>query len=252
MRVSAYMALHYGADYLGYAIKAVIDQVDTFYVLYSPKPSYGHDSGRDCPDTEELLFQTAHAAAGDKLKWVLIRHTIREGDHRNQIFQQIYSSEKPDILAVIDSDEIWGAEAFAAGIKYAYDSKAFNIGAKHDGWKHFWRSFNEYCTDGFCPIRFHNLGVGRGTQDLECPAEIYHFGYAQRNPVMDYKWSIHGHQDELRTEWRHNIYNLYKKGVTRDLHPVAYGLWPETKDFDRNKMPQVMHSHPFFNMERID
>ena len=83
MRASAYMALHYGADYLEYAIKGVIDHVQSFYVMYTRRPSYGHVGGMQCPESADQLRTIAENAAGSKLKWVEINPTIREGDHRN-------------------------------------------------------------------------------------------------------------------------------------------------------------------------
>ena len=249
MKVAAYMALHYGADYMAYAIKGVIDQVDQFYILYSQRPSYGHVGGLQCPESRDQLKAIAEGAAGNKLRWIDINHTMREGDHRNQIFHNL--NPLPDVLAVVDSDEVWDPEAFSVALEYASKSTFFNIGAHHSGWHHFWRSFNEYCTDGFCPMRFNNLKVGRGTQEINCPSKIYHFGYVQRSEIMDYKWSIHGHQDELRKEWRYDIYENYQKGVTKELHPVAYGIWQETQPFDRNTLPSFMHTHPYFNRDVI-
>lgn len=251
MKAAAYMALHYGADYMGEAIRAVIDQVDSFYILYTRKPSYGHDSGLICPDSYELLYEIAQREAGEKLRWVTIKPTSREGDHRNQIFQRVWHMDKPDILAVVDADEVWEPEAFGEALHYAGRSSAFNIGARHDGWFHFWRSFDEVCTDGFNPIRFHNLRNGRNTQDINCPCRIYHFGYAQRDDIMSYKWSIHGHKDELRKNWFREIYNGYRKGVTRYLHPASMQIWEQTQGFDKTTLPDFMRAHPFYNLNPI-
>jgi hypothetical protein len=157
----------------------------------------------------------------------------------------------PDVLAVVDSDEVWDPDAFGMALEYAHKSKFFNIGAHHSGWKHFWRSFNEYCTDGFCPIRFHNLKNGRGTQEIEGPCTIYHFGYAQRSEIMDYKISCHGHRDEWRPGWLQERYYGYQKGITKDIHPVAIGLWNETQDFNKEEFPNFMKEHPYYNLDVI-
>ena len=248
MKTAAYMPLHYGKDYLGYAIKSIIDQIDKMIVLYTARPSYGHVSGK-CPEGEEELRQIAEEASGGKLEWIKIRHTHMEGDHRNQAFRHVAGF---DILAVIDSDEIWDPKAFEAALEYARNSAAFEIGANHQGWYHFWRSFNEYCSDGFCPIRFHNLKNMRKTQDINCPSKVYHFGYAQTRVITDYKWACHGHQDELRSNWFDEIFYGYQKGITKGLHPVSLQIWHEPTDFDRHDLPEFMHSHPFFNLEKIE
>jgi len=248
MRVAAYIALHYGKDYLPYAIKSVINSVDKLIVLYASRPSYGHANSLPCPETEEELRQIARDQAGDKLQWVNIRHTHMEGDHRNQAFAH---SNGFDILAVVDSDEVWDPEAFNIAVEFSAKSQAFNIGANHSGWFHFWRSFNEYCQDGFCPIRFHNLKGHRGMTDINCPSKIYHFGYAQKLGLMDYKWSCHGHQDELRTGWKKTFLN-YEKGKDKWLHPVSEQIWHETQDFNKETFPDFMKDHPFYNLDRIE
>jgi len=249
MKVAAYIALHYGADYLGYAIRSVIDQVDRLIVLYTPVPSYGYNNSMTCPDNRSELKDIAGSEARNKLVWIDIRKGFREGDHRNQAFEYCRNF---DILAVVDADEVWEPNAFGEALRYVFNSKSGSFGAHHSGWYHFWRSFNEYCQDGFCPIRFHNLRMNRNIEDINCPSKIYHFGYAQPRDIMQYKWAIHGHQDELIAGWFNNVYFGYQKGVTKGLHPVSMQIWHETKDFDRNTLPDFMHEHPFFNLEKIE
>jgi len=43
MKTEGMMVLHYGLDYLPYAIKSVYDHVDRFHVVYSPHPGRGVD-----------------------------------------------------------------------------------------------------------------------------------------------------------------------------------------------------------------
>ena len=248
MKVACYIALHYGKDYLPYAIKSVIENVDQLIILYTDRPSYGHNGDLFCPETKQELFQLASEAAGGKLKWVDIHHTIREGDHRNMAFAHCHNY---DVLAVIDSDEVWDPKDFEIALRYAYDCKAFNIGANHQGWYHFWRSFNECCRDGFSPIRFHNLKNQRGTEDINCPSKVYHFGYAQTLKIMDYKWNCHGHQDEIREGWREMFLN-YNKETDKFIHPVSEQIWQETERFNKELLPDFMKEHPFYNLDRIE
>lgn len=248
MRVAAYTALHYGKDYLPYVIRSIIDQVEKYIVLYTPTPSYGHNTGEPCPETRDELMKICIDEAGNKLHWVDIYQAYREGDHRNRAFGFVNGF---DLLAVVDADEVWEPSAFRAACDYAMGSTAPSIGVKHDGWYHFWRSFNEYCTDGFSPIRFHNLHKRGTAQDLGCPGTIYHFGYAQPAPLMRYKWSCHGHQDELRAGWLDEIWGNYEKGKTERLHPSSHDIWIHTNEFDKSTMPDFLKEHPFYNLDRI-
>ena len=113
MKVAAYMALHYGLDYMPYAIRSVIDQVDKFIILYARNPTYGHSSGIRCPESEKELYDAAHAVAGNKLQWIEVTKTYREGDHRNHVFHHVAGF---DVVAVVDSDEIWG-DKFSEAVK---------------------------------------------------------------------------------------------------------------------------------------
>ena len=86
MKVIGYTALHYGRDYLGYAIRSVIDAVEEYHVLYTSQGSHGHRSQAHCPDTRLELFEIAEAAAGAKLRW----HEgswLWEGQQRDAIFE---------------------------------------------------------------------------------------------------------------------------------------------------------------------
>ena len=85
---------------------------------------------------------------------------------------------------------------------------------------------------------------------------------------MNYKWSCHGHKDELNPNFL-NMYNRYNKerydkwvaneravewmpgkyihDVSYTLHPVAKEIWRQTKPFDKNELPEVLKNHPRFN-----
>jgi hypothetical protein len=104
MKVIGYTALRYGADYLGYAIRSIIDQVDEHHILYATRPSHGHASDVPCPETEDQLHEIAWQAAGSKLRWHRGDWTY-EGQQRNSILQ---FAPDADCIISVDSDEIYG------------------------------------------------------------------------------------------------------------------------------------------------
>lgn len=65
----AYTALHYGADYLGWAIRSVIDAIDEYVVLYAAQGSHVFRTTLPCPDNRKELYTIARQAARDKLRW---------------------------------------------------------------------------------------------------------------------------------------------------------------------------------------
>jgi len=247
MKAAAYMIVHYGREYIEYALRGVMDHVDTILILYTDKPSHGSNSNLVCPETREELKDICDKTT-NKIKWVDV--TVgTEGQHRSMPFSYFDSSY--DVLAVVDSDEVWNSKAFKKALEYAANCDSTHIGANHQGWVTPWRSFNECVTDGFNPIRFHNLKSHNREQNFDCPCEIYHMGYAQSEAIMKYKLSCHGHKNEIPENWFEDKWLNYEKGKTTYLHPATDAYWIETKEFDKKLMPDFMKKHPYYNMKRI-
>ena len=115
------------------------------------------------------------------------------------------------------------------------------------GYVNFWRSFNHACYDGFTPIRFINLKGDNSNGYGVVPCTVYHFSCAQPKYIMDFKYLIHGHKNELRENWLESIY--YGEQMI-DVHPTSFGLWNATP-FDKNTLPESLKQHPNFSKERI-
>jgi hypothetical protein len=242
MRVLAYIPLHYGKEYLSEAIKSIHDSVEKIIILYTDKPSFGYSTGLPCPDTREEMFHQAKNTS-HKVEWIEIA-AGKEGEHRELIH---YYSHGYDLIVTVDADEIWSGEDLKRCLKQAYESHERNYGIA--GFVNFYRSFNTVCIDHFTPIRIIKPSGIAGTMKV-LNGTIYHFGYAQRNEVMRYKWSCHGHRDELRNGWMEHKYFGYVTGMT-DLHPVAAGIWNPIS-FDKNTLPDFLKQHPNFNKEIIE
>lgn len=242
MRVLAYIPLHYGKEYLREAIKAIENHVEKIIILYTDKPSYGHGTTLVCPDTREDLINTA-VTTSMKVEWMDIKAGT-EGEHRNIIFQ--YGSSY-DLILPVDADEVWDEESLVKCLHTAHERPEKRFGVI--GHLNFYRSFQTVCRDSFYPIRI--IKPGANNDDLFIlQGKIYHFSYAQRDEVVRYKWSCHGHQNELRPGWLQDKFFGYKEGMT-DLHPVAAGIWNPEK-FDKNTMPEILKQHPNFNKEVIN
>lgn len=250
MKVIAYTALHYGASYLEYAARSVIDHVDEWHVLYAKEGSHGHRTAYPCPETREQLLTIAHRAGGDKLRWWDGNWT-NEGDQRMTIHQV---APDADVILVLDSDEVWSDGL----LKIVDDKTIIDYWIMH-GYRtvrppmiHYWRSFRRAILhDPAFPVRIifpRNSGQDEPTINY---AHINHFGYAQPAATVYYKQHTHGHKGE----WRRDI-NWYQDrflaNAQQDCHPVGSEWWnPETVN-PLDYMPDFMQEHPFYNLKVIE
>ena len=245
MKVIAYTALHYGADYLDYAIRSVIDHVDEYYVLYSANGSHGTRTNFANPDKRGQLYEIARRAAGDKLRWIDGDWTA-EGQQRDTIHQKVPDA---DAIVVLDADEIWATglvemclAQHSAGFRNLYVPIY-----------HLWRSFRRAVLhDPAYPVRviFQNYPDadygGINTNGLK----ISHFGYAQKPEVVDYKMRIHGHIGQFRKDnwWD----NRFMANAQTDCHPIGSEYWNTEEIEPLDYMPGFMADHPYFDLKVIE
>ena len=245
MKVLAYTALHYGMEYLEQTIKSIDDHVDKIVCLYTEKPSYGFNSVIKCPESEKDLRDLAHASS-NKIQWVKIR-AKNEGQHRNMAFN--YSAGY-DIMLTLDSDEIMERDSLADLIKRASQTDSRYIGI--DGFVNFWRSFDYIVVDWFHPVRIHNLR-SKNRQQKDIKGTVYHMGYAQSEAIMRYKFQVHGHKNEIMSNYLDKKYYAWTQidcGVNW-LHPASTTIWQDAEKYDKSQLPDLLKSHPNFNKEFI-
>lgn len=243
MRV-AYYALHYGKEYLAWSIRSIQDAVDQIHVFYTDEPSYGHRSSRVCPDTEAELKEQAHRFAKIPIVWHRGRWTS-EGAHRHAIYDHVTGAQQ---CLVVDADEIWLPGTAKAVLDAALELDVGYVGVP---FVHFWRSFHWVCRDHWMPIRVLNFDsrLRPATEFIHDSRPVHHFGYAQSFALTEYKWSCHGHQDELRPNWL-DRFRRWTPGDPGDVHPTTYNIWtPEP--FDAALLLSVLHDHPNGQLELI-
>lgn len=252
MKIVAYTALKYGKDYLGYAIRSMINHVDEYHVLYATQPSHGHSSDLPCPDTEAELHEIAWQAAGTKLRFHYGNWQY-EGQQRNAILD--YAPDADAIISV-DSDEIY-SEKLIENITYYAGSVGNHAPYRYIRvpFIHYWRSFNRCVLhDPAYPARitFPHIDAKYGESSWdEFTGVVNHMGYATTPEIVAYKWQIHGHKDELRHDvnWYQDVFMANRQ---YDCHPVGSEYWnPETVN-PLDYMPHWMSEHPFYNMKVIE
>src|SRR5574337_2004369 len=242
MRTAAYIPLHYGKDYLPYAINSVISEVEKIYILSSSEGSHGHKSKMICPETKQQLIECIPSEFVDKIEWIDGNWT-QENQQRNYA-HELARTKGYEILVAVDADEVWKPELLKELIQLTYERKA----NKCLVWmRHLWRSFNLICDDQMRQERIYYLGAD--ANDLiyapQATNQVWHFGYAIRPELMEYKISIHGHKAEWKNpNWYQQTFMEWPVGDGW-VHPVCENVW-YPKHFDKKELPEFMCVHPFY------
>jgi len=246
MKTIAYTALHYGSEYLAWAIRSIIDQVDEYWVLYATQGSHGHHSDMPCPDTRHRLMWLASQAAGPKLRWI-DGEWPHEGAQRGAIHQV---APDADVILVLDADEIWSdglAEKImkhSASIVYTYPKRNIRLPMIH-----YWRSFHRaVLNDPSYPVRLVYPRILDGEETWTGWGRINHMGYAQRPTTVGYKQYVHGHKNEWRQDW---FADRFLANAQIDCHPVTVNYWNPEPVAPLDYMPPWMADHPYFDLEVI-
>lgn len=252
-RVAVYV-LHYGSEYLAWSIRSVQDAVDEILVVYTDRPSFGHDTNLICPDTEDDLKREANRFLTKPLVWRSGRWPS-EGAHRDEAVR-IAQERGADQVLVVDADELWAPGAAQAALEVS--AKFIQTRNVLVRFTHFWRSCWWVCEDPCMPVRILNFG-GASSQEVFylTPQEfpVLHFGYAQSSRLVRYKESCHGHKAEWRQGWFESKFNPWtpQSGI-KDVHPTCERDFWVPKPVPQNLAPIVsnlLHDHPYLNLEVI-
>lgn len=251
-KVVGFTALHYGRDYLSYAIRSIIDHIDEYHVAYSAIGSHGHRTAIPCPETRAELYAIAQQAAGSKLRW----HDgewAHEGLQRDSIHE--YAPDA-DVIIVLDADEIWHSEAIPGFLRYFEWANKEGIAFQRYRHPiiHYWRSFYRCVLhDPAYPERIiiPNAGIRETVVTGEGWA-INHMGYAQRPEIVRYKIETHGHKNEWRkdVDWFQDRFMNVR--ATTDLHPVGSEYWNVEEINPWDYLPDFMKQHPYAHLAVIE
>jgi hypothetical protein len=254
MKIHSLTILHYGADYLPYAIRSVYPLVDECHVFYTPTPSHGHQTDTPPIETKNELMQAAFACDPDnKVRWYDMLGVNQEGIQRDLALQTVQGAGA-ELVLVLDYDEIWAQDTLALFLSEVWERG----GTRNNlvNMIHFWRSFNWACYDEGWPVRIIDLRYSSGTHYLPTQvARVFHFGYAVRDAIMQYKWEIHGHKNEMRLGWLDNIWPTWPP--PDNCHPTngrnerGKPFWTP-KPFDKSLLPEFMQEHPFYDLDKIE
>jgi len=245
--ICAYVPLHYGLPYLKEAIESVIADVDRLIIIYSATGSHGTKTDAQPPDRYSDLYRMAKQAAGKKLEWYSHHGFDAEWQQRMRVMEYVTDA---DFLVPLDADEIWTPGLLPRSIELA--SQQPNVKTWRLPIVHYWRSFRRVCTSPDLPDRLINLKAATAHSST-IPGEfgfIHHMGYAQPTRYIDYKWQIHGHKHEYRSDvnW---FEERWLANAQADVHPVSRNHW-NTANIELSSLPLQLRNHPYAGMEIIE
>lgn len=242
--IVAYCPLLYGKSYLYWSIRSVINAVDKFYILYTPSGSYGFSTDIPCPDTRAELIRIAQLAAKDKLVWV-DGNWNGEGRHRDTIYSL---APDADVILAVDYDEVWpdGLAQGVIDIVRTSPERHFRLPMFH-----LYRSFHyAILHDPAFPVRAINPHNAPSETTLT-GRPVAHFGYAITPELMRWKWQVHGHKNELRTDCDY-FRDVYEANRQTDCHPCGNKAWNAERIDPADYLPSYMTDHPYYNREVIE
>lgn len=259
MKRIAFMALHYGVEYLRWSLRSIRDEVDEIHIHYSPVPTCGWPGKRPPPDNREWLHQEARGPIigfGPKLVWFDHPRGFRGyGPHCDAGVRSAMDAGA-DLIVNVDADEVWAPGALSEGFRnmLALRGTPAHMQRYRVPFVHFWRSFRFVCTDPAQPVRFIDpIAHQRTHGHVAIPTPVLHFGYAQSEELTAYKWEIHGHRKELRPRWFEEKFLGWKPGVS-DVHPTCGDNFWDPKPVDEalaRIVESVLHDHPYRGVEII-
>jgi hypothetical protein len=240
--IIAVTRLHYGKDYLWDVIKSTEGFADKHLVLYTPVSTFSQHTDLPCPDNRAELLAIAQDAGGARLDW-------REG-LRVAVPTAFTEYPQADLYLELDADEVLSPE-LKADILARKDE--LTAAVYRLPFAHFWRNFNTVCLDASWPTRIfipnnENKETAYWPGGMEAGL-VYHFGYARQKQDMLYKLGLSEHKPEFRPGW---WLDKYIANAQEDLHPVCKdGFW-NAEYFDKERLPEHLRNHPYYNLEIIE
>ncbi len=254
--IHAYCGVHYGVDYIPYAIQSIYNQVDQIHVVYTPHPSHGFQTSSSPVESKDQVQDAVFAYnPDDKIRWHIAFQKYQEGQHRD-LAVHLCEEAGADLILVVDCDEVWHDEVLKSALNYAWQKNEVRNWLIN--FTHLWRSFDWCCKDEGWPVRIIDLRFSDRNSTAYIPremGEIFHLGYAVRDETMTYKWKIHGHKSELRLGWLYNQWDAWPP--VEDCHPTngrnedGKAFW-SPEPFDKVRLPKLMREHPFWDEVRIE
>jgi len=246
--IAASYIIHYGAEWLKWSIRSVVNHVDEVHLFYTPFPSHGHSTTMTCPESKkdiQLSVAEIFASYGNVFWHDCPDRFPHEGYHRTYAIEQC-KLRGAEVVVVVDADELWPVDVLVDSLEIVKqgDKRSYRIGMCH-----FWRSLKWVCDDPAMPTRFIKPSISNMSEEY-LSGKVFHMGYAQSPSIIRYKQEIHGHKAEWRKGW---FENKFMANFKEDIHPTCENFWiarpveQKTKD----ELFKLCGDHPYWDLEII-
>lgn len=245
MKIVSLTVLHYGREWLEWALRSVYQVMDEMHIFYTPHPSHGHSTKARCPDSREELYGIGEMFPN--VAWHDTEGLYYEGQHRDYA-RHVCIDAGADVILVLDADEVWDIDDLERAIVLQPGLWKSRVKG------HLWKGVNWVCRDACMPDRV--IVPGSNEPRYLDSLGFWHFGYAISMISMIYKLRIHGHHNELKPRWYPEVYRDWKSPADTPecgVHPTCgcddrtgKPFWaPEP--FDRYEIEHLVGDHPIFN-----
>ncbi|MBN3039016.1 MAG: glycosyltransferase [Candidatus Omnitrophica bacterium] len=279
MKIAAVYSIYNEEDYIEYSIRSIYDFVDKIvislgqapYIAYNPK---ARQTVTERDRTKEIVQRLAHK---DNKFHIIEGLWSSETEHRNAGMKYCLENDF-DYYLLIDADEVYRKDHLQAVSKRIAANP--QVGTFVIRCPIFWRSFKYRIPPqriAWCPRRIFKITRKRNILGIKLPydcrfigenktnslgevmhippeeAVFYHFSYAKTPKVMKEKLSTFSHAHEILDGWYDNVWSRWSPNSDmRNIHPTEPTKFPAAEYREPDDLPEVMKSHPYYNMEVIE
>lgn len=248
MKLYAVVPIHYGSDYLQWAIRSVYDVAYEIGVFIMRCP--WQDVATLIPRLENDDEIERIARSYDPENKIYVERLLGFHFQEDQWIHLTTRAQTQGAEWVLrlPPDEVWPRETLDFYLEYAdfYKSSVIKVPRRH-----FWRSFQWSCSDNFRADRFIRCnGGGEAREGPEMRENLWHFGYARKPYDILYRTMLKWYQSGWRNGWFEGTF-LQFPNRKADLHPFAEGIWNATA-YDPKRFPAMMEDHPYWPMAVIE
>lgn len=249
MKITGYVPVHYGREWLHWALKSIENHVDNIKLYYTSVPSYGFSTKLKNPETAQELKQIA--SVHKSVEWITVAPRDVDTKMRSEFAAYECKRDGADFMLICDADEIWAPEVLENAIGDVVMNPVYKN--YRVSMRHFWRSLKWVCDDACMPVRIINLdngAKGDGYLNSEIIGQVWHMGYAQTPAIIYYKQDITAHKNEWRKGWFENIFLPWQPGM-KDVHPTGIPWNPVQFHDTGGVLESICGDHPYWGLDLI-
>ena len=278
MKIAACYTIYNEEEYLAYSMRSIYDDVDKIIICLGLAPWSAYNPSvrttfRQRDRTEAIVD---HLAQGDDK--VLVKKGVWDSEvaQRNAAMQACVD-EGIEYYFLVDGDEVYRRDHLQA-IREEIERHP-EVGTFQIKCTVLWRSFRYRIPYGcvkWTPWRIFKITRSRSVLGLTVPyrcrfigpnrtnsvgprylipperALFYHFGYARSTDRMRLRLAASEQQRHFTDGWFDAVWMHWpQERSMKNLSPLDPGSLPEALCVDPSDLPEVMRTHPYWDMDII-